>query len=93
LKKEDGAKNIHIKANIPSMTLMEEAKRGIITEETKEVAEAEKIDEEIFMFISRATKKADKIINEQKNKIEKVVMELLKNETIEKEKFEELVKN
>ena len=48
MKKEDGAKNIHIKANIPSMTLMEEAKRGIITEEIKEVAEAEKIDEEII---------------------------------------------
>ena len=54
---------------------------------------AEKIDEEIFMFITRATKMAEKIIENRKDKIEKVVKELLKNETIEKNKFEELVKN
>ncbi|MCK5319756.1 ATP-dependent zinc metalloprotease FtsH, partial [Candidatus Parcubacteria bacterium] len=54
---------------------------------------AEKIDEEIFTFISRATKMAEKIITDKKEKIEKVVKELLKNETIEKEKFEELVKD
>ncbi|MEA1963402.1 MAG: ATP-dependent zinc metalloprotease FtsH [Patescibacteria group bacterium] len=54
---------------------------------------AEKIDEEIFTFISRAAKMAEDIIKNKKNKIEKVVKELLKNETIEKEKFEELVKD
>jgi len=54
---------------------------------------AEKIDEEIFTFISRATKMAEKIIEDRKDKIEKVVKELLKNETIEKEKFEELMKD
>ncbi|MCK5511095.1 ATP-dependent zinc metalloprotease FtsH [Candidatus Parcubacteria bacterium] len=54
---------------------------------------AEKIDEEIFTFISRATKMAEKIIEDRKDKIEKVVQELLKNETIEKEKFEKLMKD
>ncbi|MCK4539764.1 ATP-dependent zinc metalloprotease FtsH [Candidatus Parcubacteria bacterium] len=54
---------------------------------------AEQIDEEIFTFISRATKMAEKIIEDKKDKIEKVVQELLKNETIEKKKFEELVKD
>ena len=54
---------------------------------------AEKIDEEIFMFISRATKIAKEIIESRKDKIEKVVQELLKNETIEKDKFEKLMKD
>ncbi len=41
------AKIIHIRANLPTMTLMEEAKKGIIGREIKEVAKAEGIDAEI----------------------------------------------
>ena len=36
---------------------------------------------------------AKEIIESKKNKIEKVVQELLKNETIEKDKFEKLMKD
>jgi len=52
---------------------------------------AEQIDKEIFDFITRASKMADDIIDNKKEKLEIVVSELLKKETIEKEAFEKLV--
>ena len=52
---------------------------------------AEKIDEEIFMFIKQGQEKALNIIREQKEALEKVVKELLDKETIEKDEFERIV--
>ena len=52
---------------------------------------AEKIDEEIAEFIKQASKRAEKIIKDKREELDKVVKELLEKETIEKEKFEELV--
>jgi len=54
---------------------------------------AEKIDEEIFSFITRATKMANEIIDKERSKLELIVKELLKKETIEKEKFESLLED
>ncbi|HAM88729.1 MAG: ATP-dependent zinc metalloprotease FtsH [Candidatus Falkowbacteria bacterium GW2011_GWC2_38_22] len=53
---------------------------------------AEKIDEEISGFITRATKLAEEIISSKRAMIDKVVKELLEKETIEKDRFEELMK-
>lgn len=53
---------------------------------------AEKIDEEISNFITRATKMAEVIISSKKHMLEKIVKELLEKETIEKDRFEELMK-
>jgi len=52
---------------------------------------AEKIDEEITSFIKQGEAKAQKIVNEQKEQLEKIVMALLEKETLEKEEFEKLV--
>jgi cell division protease FtsH len=52
---------------------------------------AEKIDEEISGFISRAGVMAKDIIVKHKDKLETVVAELLEKETIEKDRFEELL--
>ncbi|RLC39231.1 cell division protein FtsH [Candidatus Falkowbacteria bacterium] len=52
---------------------------------------AEQIDKEIFDFIERASKMANNIIDNEKDKLELVVSELLKKETVEKEAFEKLV--
>jgi len=53
---------------------------------------AELIDKEISFFIESGKGKATEIIKEKRDKIEKVVEVLLKNETIEREEFEEIVK-
>lgn len=53
---------------------------------------AEKIDDEISQFIVRATKLAEEVIATKKSLIEKIVKELLEKETIEKDRFEELMK-
>jgi len=52
---------------------------------------AEDIDKEISSFIEMGSKKAERIIKERKDEMEKVVRELLKNETLEKEQFEKIV--
>ena len=52
---------------------------------------AEVIDEEIANYIKNAQDTAKKIIKENKEKIEKIVITLLKKETIEKKEFDELV--
>jgi cell division protease FtsH len=52
---------------------------------------AEKIDEEINNFITAAGKVAVKVIQEKKEYLEKIVVELLEKETIEKDVFESIV--
>jgi cell division protease FtsH len=52
---------------------------------------AEKIDEEIARFISRAADVAKDIIFSKKTELEKIVALLLKQETIEKDEFEKLL--
>ncbi len=54
---------------------------------------AESIDAEISGFIKHGMQTAEKIIKDQKEQIEKVAQLLLKQETIEKEEFEELMGN
>ncbi|MDA3839546.1 MAG: ATP-dependent zinc metalloprotease FtsH [Patescibacteria group bacterium] len=54
---------------------------------------AEQIDKEITHFIDQASHTALGVIKDKKNVIKAIVDELLKNETIEKEKFEEIIKN
>jgi cell division protease FtsH len=53
---------------------------------------AEEIDKEISGFIEKAYQQAQDIITKQRDKIEKVVAVLIEKETIEKEDFEELMK-
>lgn len=52
---------------------------------------AEKIDEEISGFITQGENKAAAIISSQRDKLEKIVAVLLKQETIEKEEFDKIV--
>ncbi len=52
---------------------------------------ARKIDEEVAKFIKEAYSVAEKILNEKEDILEKIAQELLKKETIEKERFEEIV--
>jgi len=52
---------------------------------------AERIDEEITSFIKQGLDKAQIIIKEQREKLEKIVATLLEKETLEKEEFEALV--
>ncbi len=54
---------------------------------------AEKIDEEISIFLKNASEKVEKILNEQNEKLELVVRELLKQETLEKQEFLKIVGN
>ncbi|NCF74893.1 MAG: ATP-dependent zinc metalloprotease FtsH [Xanthomonadaceae bacterium] len=53
---------------------------------------AEIIDSEIFELINNACATAEKIIKENKEKMEKIVKILLKKETIEREEFDSLFK-
>ncbi len=52
---------------------------------------AEVIDEEISNYIKTALKTAEKTINDNKEKMEKIVSTLIEKETIEKEEFEALM--
>jgi cell division protease FtsH len=52
---------------------------------------AEKIDLEINAFIKQAAHKAEEVLNNQAQKLEKVVQALLEKETLEKEEFELIV--
>ncbi|OIO38095.1 MAG: cell division protein FtsH [Candidatus Omnitrophica bacterium CG1_02_49_16] len=53
---------------------------------------AERIDDEIMHYLNEAAERARQIIREHKPKLEKIVEALLKQEKLEKEEFEELVK-
>ena len=52
---------------------------------------AERIDEEITGFIKQGEDKARRIIQDEKEQLEKIVAVLLEKETIEKEEFEKIV--
>jgi cell division protease FtsH len=52
---------------------------------------AEKIDEEVTSFIKQGEAKAQKIVDNQKEQLEKIVAALLKKETLEKDEFEKIV--
>lgn len=52
---------------------------------------AERIDEEIAGFIKQGGVKAEKVIKENRVKLEEIVAALLKQETLEKEEFEKIV--
>jgi len=52
---------------------------------------AEKIDDEITSFIKQGSDKAEAIIKEHQEALERIVAVLLDKETIEKEEFEQLV--
>jgi cell division protease FtsH len=51
-----------------------------------------KIDEEISKIIKSGQEKANKVLNENKDLLEKITKVLIKKETIEKEEFEKLMK-
>jgi len=53
---------------------------------------AERIDEEIMFYINEAAEQARQLITDHKQRLEKIVAALLKQETLEKEEFEELMK-
>ena len=52
---------------------------------------AEQIDNEISRFISRASATAQDIVKKHRDKLEAVVKELIRKETLEKEEFERIV--
>ncbi len=52
---------------------------------------AEKIDEEVAEILELASKKAEKIITDNQESLEKVTTVLLEKETLEKKEFEEIV--
>jgi len=52
---------------------------------------AERIDDEVSGYINKAAEKAGDIIKENKEKLEKIVDKLIKQETIEKEEFDGLM--
>jgi len=52
---------------------------------------AEKIDEEITQFIAAAGEQAKRIIDNEREQLEKIVKELLEKETIERAEFEKIV--
>ncbi len=52
---------------------------------------AEQIDHEISVFIDQAAHRAQGIIKERKEEMEKVVAALMEKETLEKEDFEKIV--
>ncbi len=53
---------------------------------------AAQIDKEVEKFIKDAEKQAEKILSKKKNLLEKIARTLIKKETIEKEEFENLIK-
>ena len=53
---------------------------------------AEEIDQEIFNFIQDAYRRAQEILTQKREVLEKIAKRLLEKETIEREEFEELVK-
>lgn len=54
---------------------------------------AEKIDEEVDIIIKTAQKSAEAILSKNKPLLDKVAKDLIEKETIEREEFEELIKN
>lgn len=53
---------------------------------------ARKIDEEVSNFVNNAKETAEKLITDKKDILEKITQTLLEKETIEKEEFDEIIK-
>ena len=67
--------------------------REISTEKNYSEKIAQEIDKEVHDFIDRAAKTAQKILIERRALLNKITDRLIEKETIEKEEFEELIKN
>jgi len=61
--------------------------------ETRNYSEsiAEKIDEEVENIISKAEKESEKILNENREVLDRIAKTLIEKETIEREEFEKLI--
>jgi cell division protease FtsH len=66
--------------------------KEITTEKDYSEKVATEIDEEVSRLIHDAQQNAAKIITEKRNLLDKIAQKLIENETIEKEEFEELMK-
>ncbi len=66
--------------------------KEIATEKDYSEKMATEIDEEVSRLIHNAQKNASKIITEKRNLLEKIAKQLIEKEVIEKEEFEELMK-
>ncbi len=53
---------------------------------------ASEIDKEVSRFISEARKTAEEILSKRRKKLDRIASELIEKETIEKERFEEIMK-
>lgn len=66
--------------------------KEITTEKNYSEKVAEEIDKEVHNFIDNAAKTAQKILTEKKSLLDKIANRLTEKETIEKEEFDELMK-
>lgn len=67
--------------------------KEILAEREYSEETAAKIDKEVLTIIKESYKKAKKILEENYEKLEKIAQKLIEKETLEKEEFEELIKN
>jgi cell division protease FtsH len=67
--------------------------KEITTEKNYSEKVAQDIDKEVFDFIDNAAKAAQKILTEKRALLDKIANRLIEKETIEKEEFEEIIKN
>jgi len=67
--------------------------KEITTEKNYSEKVAAEIDKEVFFFIAGAAKTAQKIITDRRALLDKIANRLIEKETIEKEEFEELMKD
>jgi len=66
--------------------------REIATEKDYSDETASKIDKAVAEFISNAYQTAEKIVSENRDKLDQIAQELIKKETIERKEFERLMK-
>ncbi len=67
--------------------------KEIVTEKDYSEKIAAEIDQEVSQFLNTAQKTAQKILHEKRLVLDKIANRLMEKETIEKEEFEELMKN
>jgi len=67
--------------------------KEILAERDYSEETAAKIDKEVLAIIKDCYKKAKKLLEENYDKLEKIAQKLIEKETLEKEEFEELIKN
>ena len=66
--------------------------REISTERDYSEETAAKIDNEVASIIRKCYNRTKKLLQKNKNKLEKITQELIKKETLEKDEFEKLIK-